>query len=140
MLHVGMNITDKPGLVREVARVLKPGGLFGVYDVMRTGPSELAFPVPWAVTPELSAVGTPDAYKAALRAGGFEISAERSRREFALEFFRSLRAHMAQAGGPPPLGLHLVMGPDASTKIANMIANVEAGSIAPVEIIARRSA
>jgi hypothetical protein len=45
---------------------------------------------------------------------------------------------MARAEGPPPLGLHLVMGCDAGTKVENMIANIEAGTIAPVEIIARR--
>ena len=31
-----------------------------------------------------------------------------------------------------PLGLHIVMGANAATKIANMIANVRAGMIAPV--------
>jgi hypothetical protein len=46
---------------------------------------------------------------------------------------------MAQAGGPPPLGLHLVMGADSAVKIANMMANIEQGSIAPVELIARRA-
>jgi SAM-dependent methyltransferase len=140
MLHVGMNIPDKPGLATQVARVLKPECLFGIYDVMRTGPAELTYPVPWASTPELSSLAPPETYKAALRAGGFEVVAERSRREFALEFFQRLRARMARAGGPPPLGLHLVMGPDAATKVGNMLANIEAGTIAPVEIVARRAA
>jgi SAM-dependent methyltransferase len=139
MLHVGMNIPDKPGLAAQVARVLRPGRLFGIYDVMRTGPAELTYPVPWASTPELSALAPPEMYKAALRASGFEVVAERNRREFALEFFQQLWARMARAGGPPPLGLHLVMGPDAATKVGNMLANVEAGTIAPVEIIARRA-
>jgi SAM-dependent methyltransferase len=48
MLHVGMNIVDKEKLGLEVARVLRPGSLFGIYDVMQTGPGELAYPVPWA--------------------------------------------------------------------------------------------
>ena len=30
-----MNIADKAQLFAEVRRVLKPGGVFGVYDVMR---------------------------------------------------------------------------------------------------------
>ena len=47
MLHVGMNIEDKEKLADEVARVLRSGSVFGIYDVMRTGPGDLAFPVPW---------------------------------------------------------------------------------------------
>jgi SAM-dependent methyltransferase len=140
MLHVGMNVPDKPALFREVARVLKAAGTFGIYDVMRTGATAVAFPVPWAATPDTSAVASPETYKTALRASGFEILAEHDRRDFAIGFFRALRARMAQTGGPPPLGLHLVMGPDAAVKIGNMIANIEAGSIAPVELIARRAA
>lgn len=140
MLHVGMNIPDKRALFTEVARVLKPGGIFAVYDVMRTGDPPLTFPVPWAATPEVSALATPDAYKAALRASAFELLAERNRRAFAIEFFEALRERMAQAGGPPPLGLHLVMGQDSATKIRNMMANIEQGAIAPVELIVRRVA
>lgn len=35
MMHVGMNIEGKVTLFAEVARVLKVGGSFGVYDLMR---------------------------------------------------------------------------------------------------------
>ena len=52
MLHVGMNIEDKAKLMGEVRRVLKPGAAFGIYDVMRTGDGDLAFPVPWARSTE----------------------------------------------------------------------------------------
>ena len=138
MLHVGMNIADKTALFREVGRVLRPGGTFAVYDVMRVGDGDLAFPVPWAATPDISALAAPDAYKAALQTSGFELVGERNRREFALEFFKTLRARLTGAGGPPPLGLHVVMGSDASTKAGNMMANIERGVIAPVELIARR--
>lgn len=139
MQHVGMNVRDKDRLFAEAARVLKPGGPFGVYDVMATGEAPLAFPVPWAAGPETSALAAPADYRAALEAAGFEIAAERDRRDFALAFFEALRARMDQAGGPPPLGVHLVMGEDAPAKVANMVANIRAGGIAPVEIIARRS-
>jgi SAM-dependent methyltransferase len=138
MLHVGMNIADKERLFAEVARVLKPGATFAIYDVMTTGGETLDFPVPWARGPETSAVATPVAYKAALTAGGFKIVAERNRRDFAIEFFENLRARTVRADGPPPLGLHMVMGADAATKIANMIGDIEEGRVAPVEIFARR--
>jgi SAM-dependent methyltransferase len=138
MLHVGMNIEDKEKLAGEVARVLRPGSVFGIYDVMRTGPGGLAFPVPWAATAGLSAVADSDRYKGALEKAGFDILAERNRRDFALAFFADLRAKTAAAGGPPPLGLHVLMGKNTPEKVQNMIDNISTGRIAPVELIARK--
>jgi ubiquinone/menaquinone biosynthesis C-methylase UbiE len=37
LLHVGMNIPDKQRLSVGVHQVLKPEGLFAIYDVMQTG-------------------------------------------------------------------------------------------------------
>jgi ubiquinone/menaquinone biosynthesis C-methylase UbiE len=96
MLHVGMNVEDKAKLFAEVLRVLKPKGLFGIYDVMRDADGELSYPVPWATTPQMSFVMTAANYRHLLGAAGFEVMNERSRREFAIEFFRELRAQVAQ--------------------------------------------
>jgi ubiquinone/menaquinone biosynthesis C-methylase UbiE len=136
MLHVGMNIADKAGLFAEARRVLKPGARFGVYDVMRDHSGDLAFPMPWAATAATSFVEPAVAYRALLEAAGFEIVSERNRRDFAVATFAQMRARASQAG-PPALGLHIVMGPSAPQKVANMIACVERGLIAPVEIVAR---
>jgi ubiquinone/menaquinone biosynthesis C-methylase UbiE len=139
MLHVGMNIENKEKMACEVARVLRPGTNFGVYDVMRTGPGDLAYPVPWATTADLSAVAEPERYKEALQKSGFAIIAERNRRDFALTFFAELRAKTSAAGGPPPLGLHVLMGKSTPDKVQNMIDNISKGRIAPVELIVRKN-
>jgi ubiquinone/menaquinone biosynthesis C-methylase UbiE len=136
MLHVGMNVADKAALFAEVRRVLKPNGVFGVYDVMREDDGALAFPLPWAACAETSFVETAAAYRRLLTQAGFAVQKERSRRAFAIEFFRRMRARMAESG-PPPLGLHIVMGSTAPQKIANMIALLERGLIAPTEMIGR---
>ena len=138
MLHVGMNIGDKTALFAEVSRVLRPAGLFGVYDVMKTGDEDITFPVPWASHPDLSALAKPAEYQSALTAAGFEITGERNRRDFAVEFFATMQKQMAAASGPPALGVNIVMGEDAPVKIQNMVQNIAAGRIAPVEIIARK--
>ncbi|MEM7357019.1 MAG: methyltransferase domain-containing protein [Acidobacteriota bacterium] len=138
MMHVGMNIADKAALARELHRVTQPGGRVGIYDVMRVGEGELTFPVPWAAEPEGSALASPEDYKAALEAAGFRVTAERNRRDFALDFFAQLRAKTAAASGPPPLGLHILMGSSAPAKLGNMVSNISRNIIAPVELIADR--
>jgi ubiquinone/menaquinone biosynthesis C-methylase UbiE len=140
MIHVGMNIADKDRLCCEAARVLKPGGHFGIYDVMQVGAGDLDFPVPWAEQPETSATAAPTAYRSALEQAGFTVTAERNRRDFALEFFAEMQAKMAAAGGPPPLSLHVLMGESRAAKVANMVANISSGRLAPVEMIAQKSA
>jgi SAM-dependent methyltransferase len=109
MLHVGMNIADKAALFKGIHRMLKPGGFFAVYDVMREGEGDLQFPLPWASVAEASFVDTAATYRQALGAAGFTLRAVNSRRDFALESFRQTRARMAEGGQPPALGLHLVM-------------------------------
>ncbi len=136
LMHVGMNIADKAALFAGVHRVLRPGGTFAIYDVMRTGDAAFAFPLPWAATEATSFVATPDAYRTALAAAGFTVLAERARADFALEFFRAMQARLA-AQGRSPLGLHILFGEDAAQKSANMIRNLEHGLIAPTEMIAR---
>ncbi len=138
MLHVGMNIDDKEALCREAARVLRPGALFAIYDVMRLGEGAIAFPMPWAAHEGLSSVATPDAYKEALQLAGFELVAERNRRDFAIAFFDAMRTRMEAAGGPPPLGIHLVMGMVAPVKLGNLVECLKAGRLWPYEIIARK--
>lgn len=138
MLHVGMNIEDKASLFAEINRVLRPGGVFGVFDVMLTSDDPIVYPVPWATVADTSALATPQEYQEALGGSGFEITHERDRRGFAAEFFDILRKRAEAAAGPPPLGLHILMGETAATKVRNMVENVAAGRVSPVEIIARK--
>ena len=138
MLHVGMNIEDKGKLFGEARRVLKLGGIFGIYDVMREGgESDLRFPVPWAASAETSFIESAATYQQLLEGADFSVQSVRSRREFAIEFFNHMRARAAQSGGPPALGLHILMGASAPQKVGNMIDNLERGLIAPTEIICR---
>ena len=136
MLHVGMNIADKKAAFAEVRRVLKPGGLFAIYDVMRESDGDFTYPVPWSAAPETNFIDTAAAYKRLLAGAGFSVGQERSRRDFALEFFRQMRQRMAQ-GGPPAPGLQIVMGATAPQKVANMMAMLERGVFSPTEIIGR---
>ncbi|MBT3996094.1 MAG: methyltransferase domain-containing protein [Chloroflexi bacterium] len=134
MMHVGMNISDKAALYSEIRRVLKPGGKFAVYDVLKgSNPAALEFPVPWATEPSSSFLATVDQMRELLTNAGFEIDVVEDRIEFAVEFFKGLTP---PAGGPPPIGLHLIIGKDTPIKIKNMVDNINNDLCGPWELIA----
>jgi SAM-dependent methyltransferase len=140
LLHVGMNIGEKARLFAEVRRVLRPGGIFGIYDQMREADGDLTFPVPWASVPQTSFVETPAAYKRLLAECGFEVIWERSCREDALASFNQQMAGKPGSAALPPLGVQVTMGLGAAEKMANHRSNLERGLLAPNEIVARAPA
>jgi len=133
-IHVGMNIADKTGVFREVARVLKPGARFAVFDIMRSGEGSFEFPAPWAKTPETSFVRSIEDYRQALQAAGLRIVHERGRHQFAVEFIQ--RVFAQAASGPPVLGVHLLMGEQAPLMLKNVNSAIAAGVLEPVELVA----
>ncbi len=139
-LHTAMNIADKPAFFAEVHRVLRAGAKFAIYDVMRMSDEDLLYPVPWAAIPATSFLATPDDYTTALADAGFEVLTTRNRHAFATAFFENMRGRLSGFDGPPPLGLHIIFGEAAPIKLRNMVDNVTAGRIAPVEIIAQKRA
>jgi MPBQ/MSBQ methyltransferase len=50
----GQNIPDKATMYKEVHRVLKPGGVLTIYDILAGPAGEVLFPVPRARFPETS--------------------------------------------------------------------------------------
>lgn len=139
MMHVGMNIPDKKALFAEVARVLKPGAKFGIYDIMKSNDEDLVYPIPWATTFETSWLSEPEEYRQALEANGFHVTIQNDRRDFAMDFFKKMKAASEASNGPPPLGLHVLMQQSTAEKIPNMVANLMAGRISPVEMIATKT-
>jgi ubiquinone/menaquinone biosynthesis C-methylase UbiE len=137
MFHVGMNIADKNALFLEVARVLKPSAQFSIFDLMRTNDEPISYPVPWAVSGQTSFVVKIEAYRKALAAAGFEVVHERGRREFAVEYTERNLARAAH-GGPPVLGLQLLMGENAPQMMKNVLHAFKAGIFEPVELVAAK--
>lgn len=136
LIHVGMNVEDKARLFAEARRVLKPSGVFGVYDVMIVGAGEIPYPMPWAMTAGMSFLATPAEYRGFLSGAGFAIEQERDWRDVALELGRRAREKTAKLGAPA-LGLHLLMGPASPQRLANVMSALERGVIAPKALIAR---
>ncbi len=137
--HVAMNIEDRQGFYGELARVVRPGASLCVFDAM-DGPTEgMLYPVPWAETDITSFLRSPDETSDLLCDAGFEVTAVESQRDMAIAFFRKVFAMAAEAVGPPPLGLHLLTGPNGPEKFANYVQALEAHQIDPTIIVAKRT-
>ena len=127
MLHVGMNIADKHTLMREAGRVLAPGGLFCVYDMMQVGEGEISFPLPWASDPSVSAVASPESYAAAAAGAGLEVMARHDGTAAAASFIRHVKeTKPATSPGEPP------------DRFRNLALHIEAGLLAPTELILKK--
>ena len=135
-IHVAMNIEDRQALYRETARVLKPGGIFCAYDVMKTGSGDITFPVPWASTASESFLIAPDDMYHHLEDSGFQVEHVENKGQFALDFFDKVQAR--QKAQPSGLGLHMVMGKTTKAKITNIRTAISQGSISPILMIARK--
>lgn len=134
LIHVGMNIPDKPAFFAAIANLLAPGARFVVYDVMAVGdPAEVAYPVPFASAPEGAFLASPEAYVAALTDAGFAVGEPVDRTRMAFD-----AAAAARAAGPPPVSLATLMGPDFATMFANLGAALQGGVLAPMQIVATR--
>lgn len=135
-IHVLMNIADKAGVFREVRRVLKPNGLFAIFDIMRAKDGPLQYPVPWALSEDTSFVSDAKQYRKALEEAGFRVEQERDRGAFSVEFTERMMARVAQSG-PPALGLHLLMGEKTPVLLRNVLTMMKAGVLTAVEMYTR---
>ena len=130
--HVQMNIADKARFYSEIVRVLKPGGRFVFHDIFCgpvTGP--IHYPVPWATESSLSHLVPPVEARSLMEEAGLDIAEWHDRSEDAIRFFTALGERFA-ATGPPPLGIHLLLGETAQQKGENYMRNLQEGRVSVV--------
>lgn len=132
LLHVGMNIADKPKLFTELARVLQPGGRVLVYDIMRIAHGSLTLPMPWASSADHEHLAEVDDYLSALREAGLEPGEPVDHR-------MTVRTALERAAdAPPPVNLSDLMGPDFAEMFSNLRTAMAAGVLAPTQIVATK--
>ncbi len=136
--HVAMNIADRAAFYGELARVLRPGAFLCLFDVMKGPTDGMRYPVPWAETAATSFLISATETGDLLNEAGFAVHNLDNLRDFAVEFFRKVFERAAEAGGPPPLGLHLLTGSNAPEKFSNYAAALTDHQVEPVVLIAKR--
>ncbi len=117
--HVQMNVADKPRMYAEARRVLAPGGRLALWDVTAGPEQPIHFPVPWADTPDLSHLATPQELQEITAVAGFDIEVWNDLTEPAAKGMRAV-----VEGEPSPLGIQVFV-PDIRTKGRNLAVNFE---------------
>jgi SAM-dependent methyltransferase len=132
--HVAMNIADKAALYREIARVLKLAGRFGIYDLLQGEGGEVHFPVPWAKDASTSFLASPDEMRALLSDASFDIEVWNDTSDVGKQWFVTVNKRIAESG-PPPLGFNVLLGADFPVMAKNQVRNLIEDRIRPTEII-----
>lgn len=137
--HAAMNIADKHTLYKEMWRILKPGGVLAIYDVLEGTGAPLHYPVPWAREASTCFLISPLQMQNVLHGAGFEVLSWRDTTETDLSWFRQMR-EKKRTDGSSPLGIHLLLGSDFQQMAQNQIRNLEENRVALIEAVVRRPA
>lgn len=133
-IHVAMNIAAKDRMYAEAKRVLKPGGRFGIYDVLQGEGGDVAYPVPWAREPSISHLAKPDEMQSLLLAAGFKILGVTDTTEEGVRWFEAMAERMKQ-GAAPPLTFRTFLGDDFAEMTRNMVRNLQERRIRTVSYV-----
>jgi ubiquinone/menaquinone biosynthesis C-methylase UbiE len=135
-IHVAMNIAAKSAMYGEALRVVKPGGIFAVYDVLQGEGGEVLFPVPWAREPSISHTATPAEMESLLAAAGFEVLEVDDSTDESQRWFESFAAEIASSG-PPAVSFQTFLGEDFPVMAQNQVRNLTERRIRTVSFICR---
>lgn len=129
-----MNIEDKSTFFSEVARVLKPRGLFALQSVLAGPVPEIHFPTFWASSPDLNFLTTRDETRALLRAGGFVEVVWEDVTAGVAELARARR----HASRHEVLGRGILVPDDVAAKMESSFRNVTERRVVHVRAVLRR--
>ncbi len=133
-IHVAMNIPAKDKIYEQASRVVKPGGIFAVYDVLQGEGGDVLFPVPWAREPSISHLATPDEMKSLLAEASFKVLDVHDSTDESQNWFEAMTARMAESG-PPPVTFQAFLGSDFPEMARNQVRNLAERRIRTVSYI-----
>jgi ubiquinone/menaquinone biosynthesis C-methylase UbiE len=136
--HSSMNIADKESLYREAWRVLRHGGRLALHEIMAGPQQPVPFPQPWASHPAISDLRAPADIRDLLQRTGFRELAWHDITADARAWWRGRVEAAAAQPGPPPLGIHLLLGPAAPTIVGNLMRSLDEDRVAVIQAVFER--
>lgn len=129
-----MNIDDKARFMREVIRVLRPGGVFALETILAGPVAGIHLPVLWAESPALNFLVTEAEAKALLTGAGLKerVWQDTTQRSIALQ---RKRQEINQREGPPLLSLNVLVPVDFRAKVENVLRNNLEGRTRTVQAV-----
>jgi hypothetical protein len=121
-MHVQMNVSDKAAFFAAIARRLRPGARFAVFEVCRTGEPQPSPPLPWSLDGTDSFLATAAQLRATIESCGFEVEEWADETGWILKWFEDAATRMAAAGSRATLPAILADGPVRMMNFAGAIA------------------
>ena len=126
--HVQMNIPNKEKFYSEISRVLKSGGHFLYYEILKKGDGEVNYPVPWASTSEISFLFKETEMDNFLTKFGLIKKQSNDQTTHGIDFLNAAFANMKEFG-PPKIGLNALMGETTKQKLVNVLGHLKSGEL-----------
>ena len=135
-IHVGMNIAAKDKVYEQARRVVKPDGVFAVYDALQGEGGDVLYPAPWARDPSISHLATSEEMKSLLADAGFQVLDVHDSTDESQSWFEAMMTRVAQSG-PPPVSFQIFLGSDFPQMTRNLVRNLTERRIRTVSYICK---
>jgi ubiquinone/menaquinone biosynthesis C-methylase UbiE len=117
-MHVQMNVADKRTFFAAIARALRPGARFAIFEVCRNGTAEPALPLPWSLDGSDSFLATAPELRRTVESCGFELVEWVDETAWVRSWFADAAARMTAVGPQATLPALLTDGPSRMLNFA----------------------